>query len=145
MALPRPHTDPVYIEIVMNPWFMNAPLPFDPFAPTPEYREVVEQADLLAAVVVGDIIARFLAQAEISSLKVFYASVNYALMFYDLGPAELAISDYLGEDEESYFATNNPLRAAVAAFVHYDMFARFVARRKDGHPFSSNSNDLPPR
>ena len=128
MAIPRPNADPAFAAYTMTSG-MAARLSFNPFDPPPEYRAIVDKADLLAAVVVGHLFARFMDQTEDSTLLAFYG-FGCAVLSFDLAPAEDAIEMYLGDDEEAELATDFTLRSIVRGFVHYDLIQRFIAERK---------------
>lgn len=129
MPIPRHSVDQDLTFVSMNQWFMSNPLPFNPFAPAPECSALVEKADLLAGVVVGNLIERFLAQTEKPTLEAFYAS-GFLIHQYDLTQAEFAVDEYLNHDEEAELSTNNHLRATVIAFVHHDVIVRLIAQQK---------------
>lgn len=145
MPIPRHRVDQDLTFVSMNQWFMCKPLPFNPFAPTPEYSALVEKADLLAALVVADLITRFLAQTEASTLERFYAS-GFLLHDYDLTQGEFAVDEYTDHDDDAELSTDLHLRATVIAFVHHDVIVRLIAQQKarkaarsDALPVAANS------
>ena len=129
MPIPRHRVDQDLTFVSMNQWFMCKPLPFNPFAPAPEYSALVERADLLAGIVVGDLIERFLAQTEKTTLEVFYAS-GFLIHEYDLTQAEFAVDEYTDHDDDAELSTDLHLRATVIAFVHHDVIVRLIAQQK---------------